>query len=215
MKIKKILADKYFVAKAYIAAIIICWPIMGIVNFAIDKILIRTGNMPSVTYDIRQTETVAMAEKEGIYYSTDGDPQIIVYFEKPIYITSVEMDIQYNGNPGETVMYYAQKPGQGFSERKREFSNSSESDKLIFNIGRKKMTMIRIDPAMYAGVGMDIKGIRINNEKGFLEYFIPGYTHVFIFAVVTTFLFSALLIFRDVFLTDKKFTESRKVSKSH
>lgn len=68
---------------------------------------------------------------------------------------------------------------------------------------------------MYAGVGMDIKGIRINNEKGFLEYFIPGYTHVFIFAVVTTFLFSALLIFRDVFLTDKKFTESRKVSKSH
>ena len=86
MKIKKILSDKYFVAKAYIAAIIICWPIMGIVNFAVDKILIRTGNMPSVTYDIRQTETVAMAEKEGIYYSTDGDPQIIVYFEKPIYV---------------------------------------------------------------------------------------------------------------------------------
>ena len=38
MKIKKILSDKYFVAKAYIAAIIICWPIMGIVNFAVDKI---------------------------------------------------------------------------------------------------------------------------------------------------------------------------------
>ena len=84
MKIKKILSDKYFVAKAYIAAIIICWPIMGIANFAVDKMLIRTGNMPSATYDIRQTETVAMAEKEGIYYSTDGDPQIIVYFEKPI-----------------------------------------------------------------------------------------------------------------------------------
>ena len=198
MKIKKILSDKYFVAKAYIAAIIICWPIMGIVNFAVDKILIRTGNMPSVTYDIRQTETVAMAEKEGIYYSTDGDPQIIVYFEKPIYVTSVEMDIQYNGNPGETVMYYAQKPGQGFSERKREFSNSSESDKLMFNIGRKKMTMIRIDPAMYAGVGMTIQGININVEKSFLNYFELTYTDVFIFTVVYTFLISCFMLLKDL-----------------
>lgn len=210
MKIKKILSDKYFAAKAYIAAIIVCWPIMGIVNFAVDKILIKTGNMPSVTYDIRQTETVAMAEKDGVYYSTDGDPQIIVCFENPIYVTSVEVNIRYNGNPGETVMYYAQKPGQGFSERKREFSNSSESDKLFFNTGRKKMTMIRIDPAMYAGVGMDIKEIRINNEKGFLEYFALDYTQMFIFALITTFLISASLIFRDVFLTDRKFAENGK-----
>ena len=78
MKIKKILSDKYFVAKAYIAAIIICWPIMGIVNFAVDKILIRTGNMPSVTYDIRQTETVAMAEKEGI----GTLPQIVIIIDE-------------------------------------------------------------------------------------------------------------------------------------
>lgn len=57
MKVKKILADKYLAVKMCIGAAVICFPIYGFINFALEKKLQNSGNMPELTYSVSQTET--------------------------------------------------------------------------------------------------------------------------------------------------------------
>ncbi|MDY4586197.1 MAG: hypothetical protein SPC84_04900, partial [Oscillospiraceae bacterium] len=108
MKVKKILADKYLAAKMCIGVAVICFPIYGLINFALEKKLQNSGNMPELTYSVSQTETEGIEEWEGTYYSNTEDPQILIEFEEPVYINHIQLDISFNDPPGQAEVYYAQ-----------------------------------------------------------------------------------------------------------
>lgn len=204
MKIKKLLTDKYLAAKMYIVAAIICFPIYGLINFAVEKNLQNSGNMPELTYSVSQAETEGIEEWEGTYYSNTEDPQILIEFEEPVYINYIRLDISFNNPPGEAEIYYAQKPGQGFSAKKRLFPNVADDEKIVFDTRAKKVTKLRIDPAMYAGVGMNIQAIRINGAEKNLGRYIFNAGQALAFLVICLFVVSPVIIVKTVFQPENR-----------
>ena len=57
MKIKKILTDKYLAVKMNNGETVIGFPVYDLINFALEKKLQNSGNMPELTYSVSQTET--------------------------------------------------------------------------------------------------------------------------------------------------------------
>ena len=204
MKVKKILADKYLAVKMCIGAAVICFPIYGLINFALEKKLQNSGNMPELTYSVSQTETEGIEEWEGTYYSNTEDPQILIEFEEPVYINHIQLDISFNNPPGQAEVYYAQKPGQGFSAKNRLFPNIADDEKIVFDTKVKKVTKLRIDPAMYAGIGMNIQDIHINGVEKNLGRYIFNADQALAFLIICLFVISPVVIVKNVFKPENR-----------
>ena len=204
LKIKKILTDKYLAVKMCIGVAVICFPIYGIINFALEKKLQNSVNMPELTYSVSQTETEGIEEWEGTYYSNTEDPQILIEFEEPVYINHIQLDISFNDPPGQAEVYYGQKPGQGFSAKKRLFPNIADDEKIVFDTKVKKVTKLRIDPAMYAGVGMNIQAIHINGVEKNLGRYIFNADQALAFLIICLFVISPVIIIKNVFKPENR-----------
>ena len=204
MKIKKILTDKYLAVKMCIGVAVICFPIYGFINFALEEKLQNSGNMPELTYSVSQTETEGIEEWEGTYYSNTEDPQILIEFEEPVYINHIQLDISFNNQPGQAEVYYAQKPGQGFSAKNRLFPNIADDEKIVFDTKAKKVTKLRIDPAMYAGVGMNIQAIHINGVEKNLGRYIFNADQALAFLIICLFVISPVIILKNVFKPENR-----------
>ena len=193
MKIKKILTDKYLAVKMCIVVAVICFPIYGFINFALEKKLQNSGNMPELTYSVSQTETEGIEEWEGTYYSNTEDPQILIEFEEPVYINHIQLDISFND-----------PPGQGFSTKNRLFPNIADDEKIVFDTKAKKITKLRIDPAMYAGVGMNIQAIHINGVEKNLGRYIFNADQALAFLIICLFVISPVIIVKNVFKPENR-----------
>lgn len=69
MKVKKILADKYLAVKMCIGAAVICFPIYGFINFALEKNYKTAEICRNSHTRFLKPRPEGIEEWEGTYYS--------------------------------------------------------------------------------------------------------------------------------------------------
>lgn len=175
--------------------------ISGLISFFMQTAAEKNGKLVQSTLQVTDfhMESVKILG-ENCIISTDPDPQLI--FEKTQMISSVKFYMESTIYPGEMVMYYTEKEGQGFSERKRVWAKpiQGEDNWYIIEMPLKEVLSIRIDPTMYRGNQMTFGDFIFNQHKSFGEYFTVSYSTVFAFLLYTG-VISSVLKFIQEFLT--------------
>lgn len=183
----------------YLSLILIFWPLKALVNFSYGTYLEKSGKMPNIVYTKEQVTLNGVKPddyfKDGII-STDNDPQIIINFDNPLYISNIQVEIQYSLLPGEIASYYAIGE-KGFSERRRIMGEYRNGKVICFEYGVVKCDSIRIDPTMFAGNAMSIKNITLNTHRNFSEYFKISFSQFFRFLIKSTMVVALVLILKQ------------------
>lgn len=175
----------------------------GAFNFAAEAIAKSNGSLKTFTmqYDEFRLESLRY-DSEGNLASSDTDPQLIL--EEKMKLTRIKFYMESTIYPGEMVMYYTVKEGQGFSERKRVWAKPIQGQDNWYEIDlpMKTVLSIRIDPTIYAGNRLYFGDFIFNEEKSFADYFKVSYGDVFNLMLYTGILSSILRFIQEI-LTKK------------
>lgn len=135
--------------------------------------------------------------------ATDSDPQLIWQADQKI--TNIKFYMETSLYPGEIVVYYTTKDGEGFSENKRLWAQpvNGEDNWYTVEIGLKNVRSLRIDPTMYAGNQMKFGAFIINEEKTLSDYIAPDVRRIFNLLLYTGIISSVLRFVQEIFT--KKF----------
>ncbi|MEG1863059.1 MAG: hypothetical protein RR198_05575 [Oscillospiraceae bacterium] len=183
----------------YTFLIILCWGINGLMGFCFGTYLEKTGKMPNITYTKEELQLDGVKPNdffENGLISTDSDPKIIINFDREIYVSNVQMDIEYSMLPGEIVSYYS-KGERGFSERRRVMGQFLNGAQATFEYGIIKCDALRIDPTMFGGNAMNLSKITINTHRTFGDYFKIYFSDLFRFSILSTMAVSFILIIKQ------------------
>lgn len=170
-----------------------------------ESALRKRGKLTQTVYTFSDFEAYSFKDGEnGAVITTDNDPQMILSGER--YLTNIKFYMDYTVFPGEITLYYTQKQGQGFSERKRVWAKPvrGEDGYYEFDLPAKKVLSVRIDPTMYAGNELSFGDFVFNGEKSAADYYRVDYTHLYLLIVYTVILSSCIRFVQELFI---KFTK--------
>ncbi len=176
------------------AVISVFWILKNGISFAMEK---SSAEIQVLSAD--DFELVGIIKNEnGEYISTDGDPQLIL--TKEMKVARISIVGQFSVTPGEMLVYYTQKDGQGFAPHKRYwFYKEDQSNVYTASMPLKKLKSIRIDPTTFAGNTMTIEQIIINKPKNIIEYFKPTVRDIFNLIIYSCIISSIVYLLKDLF----------------
>lgn len=175
------------------------------ITFSIEGIARLTGKMETVVLSVEDFENVSLVGGEnGKVLSTDADPQLILTRDMKVARISFKMETTIH--PGEVIMYYATKEGQGFSPLKRNwfFLSTSGEDKYETSFRLKNIKALRIDPTTVAGNEMKISEIIFNEPKSVFQYFKVEFIDVFKLIVYSCILASVMMLVQEIVVKNSK-----------
>lgn len=176
------------------ATISVLWICKNTVYFVMEKTGAKTEVLSADDFEL----VGIIKDENGNYVSTDSDPQLIL--KKDMKIARVSIVGEFSVNPGEMVVYYTQKEGQGFAPHKRYWIyKESDSNTYTASMPLKKLKSLRIDPTTFAGNTMQIKEIVLNKPKAFIEYFKPTFSDIFNLIVFSCVISSIICLLKDLF----------------
>lgn len=163
-------------------------------GFCEDRILRATGKLEEFTLSAADFELVDLAPAEGqdTYISTSTDPRMLLT-RLPGQVRTVEMKIDFSGEPGEMTLFYMPKAGmEEFSPSYRVWAVKTGEGRYSFTLPRKDIYGLRIDPGMYNQNRMTFLSIRCNTKRPASAYFTLSSTWLFYFTVCPALIASAL-----------------------
>lgn len=172
------------------------------ITFAAETIAFKTGKLVTQEIKVEDMEWVSMEQKGEYIVATDGDPQFIL--QPKTLVARIDFTVKYSVNPGEILLYYSSKEGQGFSDRKRFWARPVENFDNCYRVdmGIKRVNSLRLDPTMAAGNHMKMEKIIINSPKSFVDYFSINSGDFFDVTVFSLILASFLKLVKE-FVTKK------------
>ena len=160
-----------------------------------DRLLRLTGQM---TERQLQVEDFALLEMEpaaaaGVWVSTTGDPRMTLE-DCPAWVGAVDVQIRYlNTEPGEFTLFYLPRPEMvEFDAGYRLWARRTGEDTWSFALPAGRIYGLRMDPAIYTGVEMQIESITLNRWRGAAEFFVPSRPWAAAFFVIPALAASAI-----------------------
>ena len=115
-KLKNLQGSKLIIFCAVLLCVL--WFGKNLFAFGYESFARSTGKMETVTLSADDFQLIGIVKTEnGAYVTTDGDPQLIL--EKEMKVSRITLNSTFSVAPGETVVYYSEKDGQGYSAAKR------------------------------------------------------------------------------------------------
>lgn len=190
-----------------VCALILClvWLGKNLFAFGYEAVSRANGSMETFTLAADDFELVGIIKNDdGSYKSTDWDPQMVLV--KDMKVCRITIDGTYKTAPGEILVYYTQKDGQGFAAEKRYWFYADENSTSTYTaeMPLKNLKSVRIDPTTFAGNTMEINSITFNAPKGFVQFFGLDGSHIFRLMVYSCLAAAVITMLREVFETLKK-----------
>ena len=184
-----------------LCAVLLCvlWLGKNLFAFGAETAARASGKMQTVTLSAEDFFLSGIAKTDSGYITTDGDPQLIL--EGDMKISRITLNCTFSVTPGEMVVYYSEKDGQGYSSAKRYwfYADSENLDSYTASIPMKNLKSIRIDPTTVAGNTMTIDSIVLNSPKAIGEYFAISFKTVFNLLVYSCLLATVITLVRETF----------------
>lgn len=189
------------------ALLCVLWFGKNLFAFGHETLLRATGKMETVTLSAEDFVLSGIEKTENGYITTDWDPQLIL--EKDMKIARITLNCTFSVSPGEMVVYYTEKDGQGYSAAKRYwfYADSDSFARYTAQLPVKSYKSIRIDPTAIAGNAMTIDSIVLNRTKTFGEYFAVSFKNIFNLLVYSCLLATVITLAKETF--DGLFTKRK------
>lgn len=198
-KLNKLSSFKILIITAFVIAVL--WFCKSSFLLCAEQILRLSGRMETVTLTAEDFVLSGIVPAEnGGYISTDGDPQMIL--ESQMYISGISLNSTFSVKPGEMLVYYTQKEGQGFSAAKRYWFYADENSQTSYtaDFGTvKKMKSIRIDPTTFAANNMSLESVTINPPKSILSFYKISFADIFKWGCFSALISGGILLLREIF----------------
>lgn len=197
-KLKNLTGAKLIILCAAILCVL--WLGKNMFAFGYETFARSAGKMETVTISADDFVLSGIVKRDdGSYITTDGDPQIIL--EKEMKISRITLNSTFSVSPGEMVVYYSEKEGQGYSAAKRYwfYTDASGENSYTAHMKTKNYKSIRIDPTALAGNIMQIESVVINSPKSFGEYFAVNFKNIFNLLVYSAVLATVITLVKETF----------------
>ncbi len=106
--------------------------------------------------------------------STDSDPQL--YWQGDAYVTTVTVEISYNRPATGAELYYLLEGQEAFSAAQIVYPTVADDGTLVFDVGGKRVSALRLDTESDGGILTCIASITLNQSNAFwwLAPFVPS-----------------------------------------
>lgn len=199
--VKKIASWQIIAFSAFflVALFLLC----GFWGYAAENISRSNETLVQSRMTVSDFQQISMKADGDRLISTDSDPQLIWQADQKI--TNIKFYMEPSLYPGEIVVYYTTKDGEGFSENKRLWAHpvDGENNWYVAELGLKDVRGLRIDPTMYAGNHMTFGTFVINEERTLSDYIAPDARRIFNLLLYTGIISSVLKFVQEIFT--KKF----------
>ncbi|MBP1550845.1 MAG: hypothetical protein J6C04_01050 [Oscillospiraceae bacterium] len=194
---------------AFCAAVLcVLWLGKNAVAFGAETAARAGGKMETVTLSADDFELIGIVKAEnGSYVTTDSDPQLVLNGDMKI--SRITLNCTFSVSPGEMVVYYSEKDGQGYSATKRYwfYPDSTNLSSYTAQMPMKNYKSIRIDPTTIAGNTMAIDSIVLNSPKSIGEHFAVSFKNIFNLLVYSCLIAAVITIVKETF--DGLFTKRK------
>lgn len=182
--------------------LVVLFLMRGFWDYAAENISRSNETLVQSRMTVSDFQQMSMKADGDLLTSTDSDPQLIWQADQKI--TNIKFYMETSLYPGEIVVYYTTKDGEGFSENKRLWAQpvDGEDNWYIVEMGLKNVRSLRIDPTMYAGNQMKFGTFIINEERTLSDYIAPDARRIFNLLLYTV-IISSVLKFVQEFFTKK------------
>lgn len=182
--------------------LVVLFLMRGFWDYASENISRSNETLVQSRMTVSDFQQMSMKADGDLLISTDSDPQLIWQADQKI--TNIKFYMETSLYPGEIVVYYTTKDGEGFSENKRLWAQpvDGEDNWYIVEMGLKNVRSLRIDPTMYAGNQMKFGTFIINEERTLSDYITPDARRIFNLLLYTG-IISSVLRFVQEFFTKK------------
>jgi hypothetical protein len=116
-------------------------------------------------------------------------------------VSRITLNSTFTVAPGEMVVYYSEKDGQGYSANKRYwfYPDASGDNSYTVSMPIKNLKSVRIDPTTIAGNAMEIESIVFNNPKSFVEFFKIDFKNIFNLLVYSAIMATVITLVKETF----------------
>ena len=196
---KKLLKLQGLKLIAFCMAVIIClWFAKCLFFFGAEKVAASTGNMKTIVLSADDFELIGINKlDDGVYISTDHDCQML--YNCDTMVSRITINSNFAVDPGEVIVYYTQKEGQGFHPDKRYWFYPDNEGIYTANIPLRKIFGVRIDPTIMAANTMTIDSIVFNAPKSFGQFFAVNGADIFRLFLYSTLVSAVITLLREFF----------------
>lgn len=126
------------------------------------------------------TSGIRMRGQEGLFTTTDPDPQLIY---TPAPGTRV-VRFTFRGQPlnrgiGEMAVYYTRTESEPYSEARKVWAQQDAAGNWVFELGGRSIYALRFDPDSVGGILWQAEGFTLNAPKPLAAYFVPSLLQLF------------------------------------
>lgn len=182
------------------AVLCVLWFGKNAIAFGAETAARASGKMQTVTLSADDFDLIGIVKTEnGSYVTTDSDPQLVLNGDMEI--SRITLNCTFTVSPGEMVVYYSQKDGQGYSATKRYwfYPDSTSLSSYTAQMQLDNYKSIRIDPTTVAGNTMEIESIVINGHKSLGEYFAVSFKNIFNLLVYSCLMATVITLAKETF----------------
>lgn len=147
------------------------------VSLAADRLLRAAGQLKEQRLEVEDFTLIEMERggAENLWISTSSDPRMILK-DCPARVSGVELELEYlDLDPGEFTLFYQPRPGmEEFDAGYRLWARRTGEGSWAFTLPAGRIYGLRLDPAIYTGVQMQIDSIVLNRRQPAAEFFAPS-----------------------------------------
>ena len=181
-------------------AVIICvvWTAANLIGFANEAVSRSSGKMQTVTLSAQDFQLIGIKDAaNGGLISTDADPQMVL--ECSTKMARITLNCTFAIEPGEMVVYYTQKAGQGFHPNKRYRFYATEDGSYTADMPLRHIETIRIDPTNIAANTMNVDSVVLNAPKSFGQFFAVDAGDIFNLILYSTLISALITLSKEIF----------------
>ncbi len=185
----------------YIVCIIISI-LFVLLSFAADRVLRAAGLLEAETLyweDIVPLEITPTPD--GKIFSYSIDPQILLPPKEQL-VSTIRLNIDFESDTGELAAYYKSGDEQDFSVQNRVYGYPDDNA-ILFDLGLKMVSELRIDPASNATAIGVFNSIDINPVRDLVDYFMLNGATIYFVILIPAMIASVICTIKKAMVNDE------------
>lgn len=179
------------------------WLLLGLAAFAVDRAFGEQPLPPESLHPVNLTPN-----ENGSYTAENEDPQLI--YEGELTARWLLLTADFSGAPGEMALYYATKPGQGFSANHVVYAQPLEGGRYLYTLRPGRYTALRLDPGTLAGNEVTIESVTLNPAAPLWRYLVPSLRGALGLVLLPPLAYCGICFIMDLYIFIKERLNQRK-----